>query len=646
MIHPNQTLPSTVPAVVHEGKSDRRIAIALFIGVFAVYAATLCRTIYTGDDGDFITAMATWGVSHPTGYPLFTLLGRFFIEVVPFGSPALRINIMTAVCGAASAALFYRFAALLVPQRFWAATAALLFAFAPTLWQQSLSCEVYSLTCLFLATLLYLAVLWYARPDDTRLLGILAFVFGLALTNHLSTALFLPAFLVLVFGRRRSLWREGRVLLSLVALFIIPLGIYAYLPLAAGSNPPVPWGDPSTPSTFLEHVSGKQYRVFMNPSPSLMWKHFKDYGGYLLGEYGLWSLWLVPVGIVALWRRSRALCALLLYIWIVNVAFSIQYNIFDIYVYYLPSYLVVAALLALGASAVMQATWDRLRLPQERRAHYATLVAAVALIVPVVQMSLNYVKTDKSRNFIEEDFAGNVLKSAPRGAVVLTGSNVTFTLWYKRFVLGERTDVTHINWVTARGMFFANAWYYKHLRRMYPDIRNTYPDHRATEAQAASGEFILRMMKRAVARGVPVIVIGDERVDEFHSLGSQYDTSYRQMLTENFDIMPWGIGERLYPKGESPSLGVIVTENERLWASFSTRGLKTGWAHADPLQEHLMLRYADAGVAFGTLAEKAGRYAAAKAAYEHSLALYRIPEAEAGRARCAHALEEMRRASR
>ncbi len=122
---------------------------------------------------------------------------------------------MTALFGAASVALFYRFAALIVPseQRFFAATAALLFAFSPTLWQQSLSCEVYSLTCLFLAALLYLAALWHQTPQDTResrgLLRLLAFVYGLSLTNHLTMALFLPGFLFFVLTRRKSLlWRK------------------------------------------------------------------------------------------------------------------------------------------------------------------------------------------------------------------------------------------------------------------------------------------------------------------------------------------------------------------------------------------------------------------------------------------------------
>lgn len=634
-----------LPDDTRRTRQDRLIAFLLFFGVFAVYGATLCRTIYTGDDGDFITAMATWGTPHPTGYPLFCLLGRLFLEILPLGTPALRVNIMTALFGAASVGMTYRFLALLVPhRRFWAVFAALVFAFAPTLWQQSLSCEVYSLTCLFLATLLYLITRWLARPEDTRLLRLLAVTFGLSLTNHLTMALFLPGFLVLVFATRRTLWREGRVLASLIGLFLLPLALYAYLPLAARANPPVAWGNPTTPETFWAHITGAQFRDLMFSSRTLMFKQMRDYGSYLLNEYGVWFLWLVPIGAWALWRQRRGLCLLLLYIWLANVLYAVNYAIFDIYVYYLPSYLIAAALLAVGASRMMDAVWDRLRLSTDVRAHYTPLVAVVALVIPVVQMSLHYAAADKSGNYIEEDFTANILRSAPPHALVVTGSNLSLTLWYRRFVLDERPDVTPIDRGIARGMFLYGSWYFRHLWRMYPDIAHTNPSHRVSLEEVASGDYLLRTMQRAVRRGVPVLIVADARFD--HKKVADRYPSFNDQINRVFDRTPWGVTERLYLKGQTPPPERIVAENERLWRTFRTRGLYTGWAHADPLQEHIPLRYADAQVALGALAEKAGRYDIAEAAYRQSLRLYRIPAADQGLARCAQRIIPKRQASR
>jgi hypothetical protein len=56
------------------------------------------------------------------------------------------------------------------------------------------------------------------------------------------------------------------------------------------------------------------------------------------------------------------------------------------------------------------------------------------------------------------------------------------------------------------------------------------------------------------------------------------------------------------------------------------------------MQQHILLRYANAGLALGAWAERAHRYDMAKAAYEHTIGIYPVPVAEAGRERCERAL--------
>ena len=57
----------------------------------------LCPTVYLGDDGEICTAIATGGVIHPPGYPLFSLLARLALALVPGGEPAYRIGCLVAV---------------------------------------------------------------------------------------------------------------------------------------------------------------------------------------------------------------------------------------------------------------------------------------------------------------------------------------------------------------------------------------------------------------------------------------------------------------------------------------------------------------------------------------------------------------------
>src|SRR6185503_4816158 len=99
------------------------------------YALTLSPTVawvnLGEDSGDLLAASATLGIPHPTGYPLFVLLGRL-ATFLPLGTMAFRINLIAA----------------------------------------------------FLAAILWLLVEAERERDPRRLL-LAGYLFGLGLTNHL-----------------------------------------------------------------------------------------------------------------------------------------------------------------------------------------------------------------------------------------------------------------------------------------------------------------------------------------------------------------------------------------------------------------------------------------------------------------------------
>lgn len=621
-------------------RHDLTVALLLFAVVAAVYGMTLCRTIYTGDDGDLITAMATWGNCHPTGYPLFLLMGHLFLSIFSpvIENPAVRINLMTALAGAGAIGLFYRFLVVLGIERFWAASGSLLLAFTPTLWQQSLSCEVYSLTCFLLVMLLYIGALWQRNPSNTRLLCLLAFVYGLACTNHLTIVLFLPGFLVFVLVSRVTLWREWRLLLSLTGLFLLPLLLYAYLPLTALQNPPVNWGDPSTLETFWGKITGYQYQPLMFHSAAVAHRHLMQYGGLIYAEFTPWFLWLVPVGAIALWRRGkreRMWFFLLAYIGVADVGYAINYNILDIYVYYIPSYIVTTAFIVVGASALMRLLFDRMHLSTERRTHYTPLIALVALVVPLVHMSLHYASADKSHNFMEDDFSANITTSCPKNALVITGSNVTFTLWYRRFVLKERLDLVLVDRSLLRGSTYDRAWYYRHLLRMWPELAKATHTKTLTIGEFERSEFLVRMIDYALRSGRPVLWVGDVAQDTHAD--PLMSTTFDALIGENFRRVPYGVAERLYLKTDGADSASVFAENEQISKNLRFRGLEV-WAHADPQQNHIALRYVNAFLAWGKICEQEHRYEEAITAYQYALQLYNVRDAATGLQRCQKAL--------
>src|SRR5579859_3022368 len=61
------------------------------------YVPRVCRTLaVVGDSAELVAAAAVWGVPHPPGYPLFTLIGHGFAELPWFDVP-FRVNLTSAL---------------------------------------------------------------------------------------------------------------------------------------------------------------------------------------------------------------------------------------------------------------------------------------------------------------------------------------------------------------------------------------------------------------------------------------------------------------------------------------------------------------------------------------------------------------------
>jgi len=95
---------------------DRLIAWGLGLAALALYGMTAAPTVATvfDDSLEFQVVLPTLGIAHPTGYPLYTLLGWLITRLLPLGDAAYRANLFSALAAALTAALLYR---LLAEQR-------------------------------------------------------------------------------------------------------------------------------------------------------------------------------------------------------------------------------------------------------------------------------------------------------------------------------------------------------------------------------------------------------------------------------------------------------------------------------------------------------------------------------------------------
>ena len=87
------------------------------LAFFALYAVTAAPSLVTlfDDSLEFQLVLPTFAIAHPTGYPLYTLLGGFWSRVLfPFGNWAWRVNIFSALAGGGAVGFVFAVAQRLV----------------------------------------------------------------------------------------------------------------------------------------------------------------------------------------------------------------------------------------------------------------------------------------------------------------------------------------------------------------------------------------------------------------------------------------------------------------------------------------------------------------------------------------------------
>jgi tetratricopeptide (TPR) repeat protein len=452
------------------------------LAAFCMYLWTLAPSVTFIDSGELAAVACTLGIAHPTGYPLFTLLGWMFSRL-PIGTEeVVRLNMMSALFCAAGVYFFTllvhgilavvaqgplgsRLRSREIAVRMvlpGAVAAGVLLAFSETVWATATSVEVYSLHLLLLSLILLLFVR-AAVPAEPGTFGggvwlLAAFVIGLGFTNHMTTVLLAPGLLYLYFatqGGGRPAWSR---IIRMVPPFLLGLSVYAYLPLRAAQSPLLNWGNPVTLERLLWHFSGKQYRVWIFSSTEAAGRQFQYFLQSLPAEFAYAGLLPALVGLLVLWKFHRRLAFSTILLFTGCVLYAINYDIHDIDSYFLLAYLMVALWAGVGFFAV--AFWVRQRWGGPGR-----FALVVVFIVAFAPFALHSQRADESNNRLVEDYTMNILRPLPPNALIFS---YQWDYWlsatyYYQLVRNVRTDVAVVDKELLR-----RSWYFNELEHRYP----------------------------------------------------------------------------------------------------------------------------------------------------------------------------------
>ena len=448
------------------------LAVAIVLTPGIVYVLTTARDIVVGDSPEFVGAAVTFGVAHPPGYPLLTLLGHLF-SLLPVGPLPFRVNLVSAACHAAAVGLVYLTALRLSRSHAASAVAAIALAFNALFWSWSLVAETFPLNDLLVAAMLYFLVLWHEKPERAAPLILAAFMGGLGVSNHLTIVLLVPAIVVVLWGQRAVLFARPQIVAACVGASLLGLLPYAYLPWAAAHHPAINWGSIASFSDLVGHFLRRDYGTGQLVSAV-------EYQGgspvqriaTLLDTFGLVSGLLLALGAVGAYRRLRwyfwfVACAFVFagpaFVWYSNVNLASPLIGFVLERFYLVSHVVAAPLMAFGVLLAAEQLSRIARL----RGGLAELAVTAALILATFGPAVgNYAAVDQSQNHVARWFAEDVLASLGPNTILLAGGDETvMPVSYLQAVERQRPDVT----LVMLGLLPAD-WYVRQLREHHPDL--------------------------------------------------------------------------------------------------------------------------------------------------------------------------------
>ncbi len=464
---------------------DWWLAMALGLAILGLYIATLAPTVLEADAGEFQFVPWLPGIAHPTGYPLYVLLGWAWTHLLPVGEVAWRMNLLSAMFAAGAVASTYGAARLLLdgtwpvapwPARILAAlTAAATFAVTPTFWSQAIIAEVYSLHALFLATILWLALRWQRadrRLNSSTAKG-LAFLVGLSLTHHSTIILFWPALLLFIFFWRNKNGKTEagiRLWLTHAGLLAAPLLLYIYLPLIAPATPYATlWLDDTQKlvlydnslAGFWNHVTGAMFAAAVQPAAAgwdrllLTWELLRQQVGWIGVVVGL-------VGLITLGQKHRFDLLLLTGLgFLAFVTFNLIYFIGDIFVLFIPAWLFVCLWIGVGILSlthwlatgfaqrksrfIAPVGFENLNQKLTDRIYRLVLMGLLGLfmVMFVGLMTMRNIEVSQKGQFsVKERWQKILQEPVPEGAILLSNDrNEIMPLWYYQYVQERRSDL-------------------------------------------------------------------------------------------------------------------------------------------------------------------------------------------------------------
>jgi hypothetical protein len=425
---------------------------ATFILIMIAYLKTVLLGPAFFDTAEYQAAPYVLGNMHQTGYPLYGVVGKIFGTLVPLGSFAYRMNLMSSLFLAIAASMMivvslrYRVLPLL------ALAAALCFAFEKNTWQTAVHADPHPLTVLIAISLWLMAFKW-RDTGDRRWLWAMALLSGLGLGAAAVLVAELPAIILfaVLTQPRKFFWPPTMIVAALLGVIGL-VGIYTYLPIRAMMHAPMNYWDPQTWERFKDVVLSGGGDLYS-------WHGLQAAPGtiayYAPQIYGWYGEWLTPagraiawglgfIGLLTLIRRDWRLALVFFIGLFLPMYASITVPNAERGRYFMTSNWLLFFLAGLGTQALVIDPLMRIKRGSIRQS-LSVLAVLLCLIFPCY-LAYTFWNPKVDGDTTAEDFIDGVFAAVKEpNAVIISWWGSSTALWYGHFVEGKGPDVTIID---------------------------------------------------------------------------------------------------------------------------------------------------------------------------------------------------------
>jgi len=282
---------------------------------------------------------------------------------------------------------------------------------------------------------------------------------------------------------------------ALFAVAIIGYSNHIYIPIRAVQKPAINENDPSTFAKFIGFLERKQYgqesmisRMFYRRGSlsnqfgehenmgfgGYFWKQYASNAGggilrYLLFGLGIWGIvWGAYFALKRYYFHPAILLFMIFILGSVMLVFYmnfadgtrpdpsnpgsiIQLEVRERDYFFTPGFIMFAVIIGTGMSALLYWLGSELKIGKGEGNKLASkavfgVVSALFILIPLNTISAHYKAHDRSKDFVPEDYAWNILQSCEKNAILFTnGDNDTFPLWHLQEVEQIRKDIRVVN---------------------------------------------------------------------------------------------------------------------------------------------------------------------------------------------------------